>query len=416
MPQVERQRVANDGLRVGDAEGVGHRRRLVVERLVGLEEPPDLAEHVRRQLRAVAVVGERRVVDADGDDLVVGALVVAHAHHADRARLDDRQREHRLLAQDQRVERVAVAAVAARNESVVGRVVHGAGENAIEPEEPRPLVELVLVLAALRDLDDDREAFGDRRFVDRNVVPRMHRANDQSIESASMATLGIVGGIGPESTIEYYRTIIRAYQERHGAQTQPSIVINSVDAHDMLGLFGAGKIPEAIDFLVGAVQPLADARATLGLIEANTPHVVLDRAQERSPIPLASIVTATRDFVRAAGWQRPALFGTKFTMGGHFYQQVFSRAGIEIVLPGDADQAYIHDKYMTELVRSQFLDATRDGLTAIVARMKDTDGIDAVILGGTELPLVLRGPEAAGVPLVDTTQVHARAAVDRLWP
>ena len=86
------------------------------------------------------------------------------------------------------------------------------------------------------------------------------------------------------------------------------------------------------------------------------------------------------------------------------------------MLPDEADQAYIHDKYMTELIRTQFLDATRDGLTAIVARTKVQRGIDAVILGGTELPLVLRGKEAAGVPLVDTTQVHARAAVDRLWP
>jgi aspartate racemase len=228
--------------------------------------------------------------------------------------------------------------------------------------------------------------------------------------------LGIVGGIGPESTIEYYRTIIRAYQERHGDSAQPSIVINSVDAHEMLGLFGAGKIREAIDFLVSALQRLADADATLGVIAANTPHVVFDEVQERSPIPLVSIVTATRDVVRAAGWTRPALFGTRYTMGGHFYQNVFARAGIEIVLPDEADQAYIHDKYMTELIRTQFLDATRDGLTAIVARMSTQKSIDAVILCGTELPLVLRGREAAGVPLVDTTQVHARAAVDRLWP
>jgi aspartate racemase len=231
-----------------------------------------------------------------------------------------------------------------------------------------------------------------------------------------MTTLGIVGGIGPESTIEYYRTIIRAYQERHGQTTQPSIVINSVDAHAMLGLFGAHKIAEAIDFMVAGLRVVADAGASLGLIAANTPHVVFDEVQERSPIPLVSIVAATRDAVRAAGWTRPALFGTRFTMGGQFYQKAFAKAGINLILPDEADQTYIHDKYMTELVRTQFLDATRDGLTMIVARMRDQHGIDAVILGGTELPLVLRGREAAGVPLVDTTQVHARAAVDRLWP
>src|SRR3954471_6111570 len=105
-----------------------------------------------------------------------------------------------------------------------------------------------------------------------------------------MATLGIVGGIGPESTIEYYRTIIRAYQERHGAAAQPSIVINSVDAHEMLGLFGAGRIPDAIAFLLAALQRLADAGASLGVIAANTPHAVFGDVQARSPLPLVSIV------------------------------------------------------------------------------------------------------------------------------
>lgn len=239
---------------------------------------------------------------------------------------------------------------------------------------------------------------------------------NHSIQWPGVATLGIVGGIGPESTIEYYRTIVAAYQQRHGADRQPSIVINSVDAFEMLGLFGAGRIPAAIDFLLAAVQRLADAGAALGLIAANTPHLVFDQLQPRSPIPLVSIVAATCAAVRASGWTRPALFGTRFTMGGHFYQDVFARAGIEIVLPDESDQVYIHDKYMTELTRGQFLDTTREGLTAIVARMKAARGIDAVILGGTELPLVLTGTEAAGVPLIDTTKVHARAAVDRLWP
>jgi len=237
-----------------------------------------------------------------------------------------------------------------------------------------------------------------------------------SIQCRPMATLGIVGGIGPESTIAYYRTIIRAYQERHGPAAQPSIVINSVDAHEMLGLFAAGRMADAIEFMVAALRRLADAGASLGIIAANTPHAVFDDVQARSPVPLVSIVTAACDVVHAAGWTRAALFGTRYTMCGKFYEPVFARAGIEIVLPDEADQAFIHDKYMTELIRSRFLDATRAELTAIAARMRDRHAIDCVILGGTELPLVLHGKEAAGVPLVDTTEVHARAAVDRLWP
>jgi aspartate racemase len=231
-----------------------------------------------------------------------------------------------------------------------------------------------------------------------------------------MATLGIVGGIGPESTIEYYRRIIAIYQERHGANTQPSIVIDSVDAYEMLGLFAAGRIPDAIAFVSCSVRRLADAGASLALIAANTPHAVFDDVQARSPIPLLSIVDAACDAVRTAGWSRAALLGTRYTMAGRFYEPVFARAGIEVVLPSEADQAVVHDVYMTELVRSRFLDATRDRLVEIVARLHAQRGVDAVILGGTELPLLLRGTHAAGVPLVDTTAVHAQAAVDRLWP
>jgi len=231
-----------------------------------------------------------------------------------------------------------------------------------------------------------------------------------------VSILGIVGGIGPESTIEYHRAIIGAYQERRGQSSQPPIVINSIDAYRMLALFAEGRHPEAIEYLGEEVRRLGDAGATVGLLAANTPHIVFDQVQARSPIPLVSIVTATLDFVRAAGFRHPALFGTRFTMGARFYPDAFAQAGIDVVLPDEGDQAYIHDKYMTELVRNRVPDTTRIGLTAIVERMRAQRGIDAVILGGTELPLALPGRDAAGVPLVDTTQVHARAAVDRLWP
>ena len=103
---------------------------------------------------------------AHRDDLVVDALLVAHPHHADGARLDDRQRVDRLLAEHQRIERVAVVAERARDEAVVGRIVHGAVEHAIESQEAGLLVQLVLVLASLRDLDDDGEGLLDVRVVD----------------------------------------------------------------------------------------------------------------------------------------------------------------------------------------------------------------------------------------------------------
>jgi len=233
--------------------------------------------------------------------------------------------------------------------------------------------------------------------------------------TAAGATLGLIGGIGPESTIEYYRALLAAYRERHGNGTAPSILINSIDVNRVLALMGAGDRAALTEMLVAEIGRLARAGASLAIIAANTPHAVFGEVQSRAAVPLLSIVTATRDAVQAGGWTRVALFGTRFTMAGRFYPDVFAAAGLELVPPSADDQAFIHDIYTTELLRNIFLPETNDALVRIIERMKRDDRIEAVILGGTELPLILRGDSAAGLPLLDTTRIHARAAVDRLW-
>ena len=228
-----------------------------------------------------------------------------------------------------------------------------------------------------------------------------------------MKTVGIVGGIGPESTVDYYRAIIAAYRERQSDGSYPSVVINSIDAKRMLDAFAANELPAVTAFLAAEVERLAAAGVSVGLLAANTPHIVFDEVQRQSPIPLVSIVQATCEAVQALGLARPGLLGTRFTMQGRFYPDVFSKAGITLVLPDPDEQAYIHDKYMNELVRGVLMPETRERLLAIIDRMKTCDGIDGVILGGTELPLILRTATASGIPLLDTTQIHAKALVAR---
>ena len=230
-----------------------------------------------------------------------------------------------------------------------------------------------------------------------------------------MKTIGIVGGIGPESTVDYYRTIIATYRERRPDGSFPSVIINSIDAKNMMGLIASNDLGRATDLLVSEVERLARAGAAYGLLAANTPHIVFDDVQRRSPIPLVSIVEATCEAVKALGLKRPALIGTRFTMQGRFYPDVFEKEGLTLVVPDETQQTYIHDKYMGELLRGIFLPETREGLLAIVDRMKQRDGIDSVILGGTELPLILRDATASGIPLLETTQVHAKAIVARAW-
>ena len=228
-----------------------------------------------------------------------------------------------------------------------------------------------------------------------------------------MKPVGVVGGIGPESTIDYYRALIAAYRERQPDGSYPAIVISSVDAHTMLGLLMQGQLAAVADLLVAELDRLEAAGAGCTIIAANSPHIVFDEIQRRSRLPLVSIVEATAHEALRLHRARLALFGTRFTMQGRFYQNVFEQSGLAIVVPDEADQAYIHDKYMTELLHGTLLPETREGLLAIVARMQARDGIDAVILGGTELPLILRDPTASDIPLLDTTVIHARAIVAR---
>ena len=229
-----------------------------------------------------------------------------------------------------------------------------------------------------------------------------------------MKTVGIVGGIGPESTIEYYRLIIAGYRERQTDGTYPSIIINSVDLTKLLGRVGANELEALTDYLVGEIERLARASAAFGALASNTPHLVFDDLRRRSPIPLISIVEVTCDKARALGMKKVGLFGTRFTMQGRFYPEIFSRAGLDIVVPAEDEQAYIHEKYMSDLVNGIILPETRNRLLTIVDRMKERDGIDGLILGGTELPLILRDAEHNGIPFLDTTKIHVERIVAEL--
>ena len=226
--------------------------------------------------------------------------------------------------------------------------------------------------------------------------------------------VGIVGGIGPESTVDYYRSIVAAYGERKGDGRQPSILINSIELNTVVALVTAGDMGGLADFLVGEVRVLAAGGADFAVLAANTPHIAFDAISERSPIPLISIVEATCDAAKARGFRRLGLIGTRFTMRGGFYQEVFEKEGMTVVVPQTDEQDFIHEKYMGELVKGVFLPATRDELLAIAGRFIEREGIQGLILGGTELPLILRDPAIGGVPLLDTTQIHVAAIVARL--
>ncbi|HEV2763525.1 MAG TPA: amino acid racemase [Pyrinomonadaceae bacterium] len=229
-----------------------------------------------------------------------------------------------------------------------------------------------------------------------------------------MKTLGIIGGIGPESTVDYYRLLISTYQERMQDGSYPSVVINSIDVKRMVDWFTANELSQVVEYLLAELSRLAGAGADFALLAANTPHAVFGEVSRRSPLPLLSIVEATCAEAKALGLGRLGLLGTRFTMSGRFYPEVFEREGLALVAPGEQEQAFIHERYMNELLKGVFLDETRERLLAIAERLKEREGVEGLILGGTELPLILRGETAAGLPLLDTTRIHVQAAVERM--
>lgn len=229
-----------------------------------------------------------------------------------------------------------------------------------------------------------------------------------------MKTLGIIGGIAPGSTIEYYRLIIALYREQKRDGSYPPIIINSIDLKRMLDLISAQELAGVTEYLLGEVMKLAHAGAELGLLASNTPHIVFEDIRRRSPIPLISIVEATCAATLGLGLKKVGLFGTRFTMQGRFYPAVFSRQGIALIVPNSDEQDYIHDRYMGELVHGVFRDETRERLLAIADRLKEREGIQGLILGGTELPLILRDVSDRGIPFLDTTRIHVERAVAQM--
>jgi len=226
-------------------------------------------------------------------------------------------------------------------------------------------------------------------------------------------TLGLIGGTGPESTIEYYRLLIAKYRELADGNS-PSLIINSVNIKPLLEWMTAGELGKVTDYLCAEFEKLHRAGADFAALTANTPHIVFDELQQRSALPLISGVEATRDRVQELGLKTVALFGTRFTMQAPFYREVFGSVGITVVVPEEDEQSWIHEKYMGELVNAVFLPETRDRLLAIAGRMKHEDAIDGLILGGTELPLILGDTGSTGMPFLDTTRIHVERAVERM--
>jgi len=228
-----------------------------------------------------------------------------------------------------------------------------------------------------------------------------------------MKKIGMIGGVGPESTVDYYQRMIQLYRQKVSDDSYPEIIINSIDMTAMLKMIADKDFDGLIDLLTNGVNSLYQAGADFGFISSNTPHIVFEQVQKQSSIPLISIVEATRKSAETLNLKKIGLLGTLFTMQSSFYQAEFDQSGILLVTPSEKEQQYIHQKLMTEIEQGVFLDSTREDLLKIVKRMLVEDSIDGVILGCTELPLILTKDEF-GIPFLNTTKIHVESIIDEL--
>jgi aspartate racemase len=226
--------------------------------------------------------------------------------------------------------------------------------------------------------------------------------------------LGIVGGVGPESTRDYYRRLVERWHDRGPADTYPHVVIDGLNSRAAMSAMLGGDLEPAIALFGRSVEALAAAGASLAIIGSVMMHRVFPQVAAVAPIPMLSIIDALVADARRRGFRHLGVLGARPTVEGRFFADPFEAAGLGLARPTRAEREWVHDIYFGELVRGEFRAETRAGLEAVVAGMRERDSIDAVVLAGTELPLILTEPTCAGVLVVDAVGVHVEAALDWL--
>lgn len=218
-------------------------------------------------------------------------------------------------------------------------------------------------------------------------------------------TIGIFGGLGPESTASCYLRICRAYHEESGDLAYPETVVFSANFQEYIDV--GYEAPEKV---LAAFEALARAGADFGVAACNSVHVVYDQLQGRLPIPWVGVMDAAADAVLERGMKKVGLLGTVFTMEKGFYQSAFERRGLEMFVPEPAGRRRINDIIYRELVVADVREESRQDALALVEGLARR-GAEGVLLGCTELPFLLQDGQGP-LPLFDTTDILARKALD----
>ncbi len=223
-----------------------------------------------------------------------------------------------------------------------------------------------------------------------------------------MKTIGLVGGLGPESTVDYYKEIIGRFKaiNNDASLNYPPIVIYSVNMSVFIGHLKNRRHSDAAAYITEAIENLRKAGADFVAITANTPHLLFPQIQQSSSTPLISIVESACRYAKERQLKKAGLIGTAFTMQSTFFSDVFTKEGIEIVIPAEEEMQFINRKLFDEIELGIYRQETKEQILQIVKRMKERDGIDSLILGCTEFPIMFPNDQYEGIRFLNTTNIH----------
>jgi aspartate racemase len=241
-------------------------------------------------------------------------------------------------------------------------------------------------------------------------APQAGRYNSEIGTEIEMKRIGIIGGLGPESTVDYYKEIIAAFNTKYAELAYPEIIVYSANVNKLMSFVATESWLELSEWLLEKIFSLHRAGAEFAAIASNTPHIVFDEIKSKSPIPLLSIVEETCNKAQEMGLKKIGLMGTKLTMEAEFYKKPFISKGISIVVPSEEEQQIIQHKLFSEIELGIIKDSTREELLAIAKKMVEENQIDSLILGCTELPLILTESKYS-IPFLNTSAIHCESII-----
>ena len=230
-------------------------------------------------------------------------------------------------------------------------------------------------------------------------------------EKKPMKKIGLIGGTGPESTIIYYSKLTSAVQQKTGSF--PPLAIESLSVYEVLGFCAKGDYDGLAAYLLKGFENLTAAGCEFAALTGITPHIVFEKLQEGSPIPLVSMVDAAAKRAAEKGCKTVLLLGTYPTMTGSFVPEAFAKQGLAMATPSEEEMRQIEKIIEDELELGICKEESKEVMLRIIRRCAEENGIDAVLLGCTELPLLLRDGDLS-IPFLDAMTIHIETLTDMI--